>query len=532
MTSKPPVIRLAASSSTEPRREANQRSTPHAPGAAPAVSDETQPLRHLVYLGRLKNNGRESVHAERTANTLRSIASGLGIQSVFAHQRDGIIHWLQGPAAAVQDLFQQAAEDAGFSTVVVLHDGTGGRLLHHPWLAVRGSNTESAQSFDQRVQQMITRAVVPLPCVTEPLLIPFALLRAFLFPPASHLPAMPLASGRKLRIVLSADDLLWPSAVVHAAARRHGSPLSRVHLAPIGSGNSDESEAEMVEYADFSRADDSGIWQRFTACSAPERAGSFAEAVFASADLVVFLVRASHLEIERQRLLVLQQLPIYQLQRPKLLVLLSRGAHASRDEFLRGIDMTGVRVESLSLSNSDAILDLVERCVREGIIAKDFRETRSPTRITPVVVSTAKPPTETNQQSSSTTVPQPLPQGEIMANVKATLDNLMKVEGAIAVALVDYNSGMTLGTAGGGINVEVAAAGNTEVVRAKMKVAKALGLEATIEDILITLKEQYHLIRPVASKPGLFIYLVVDRSKGNLGMARLMVADAEKDLQI
>lgn len=119
-----------------------------------------------------------------------------------------------------------------------------------------------------------------------------------------------------------------------------------------------------------------------------------------------------------------------------------------------------------------------------------------------------------------------------MANVKATLDNLMKVEGAIAVALVDYNSGMTLGTAGGGINVEVAAAGNTEVVRAKMKVAKALGLEATIEDILITLKEQYHLIRPVASKPGLFIYLAVDRSKGNLGMARLMVADAEKDLQI
>ena len=55
-----------------------------------------------------------------------------------------------------------------------------------------------------------------------------------------------------------------------------------------------------------------------------------------------------------------------------------------------------------------------------------------------------------------------------MTNVQETLQQAMLIDGAIGVALVDYTTGMCLGSiGGGGLDMELAAAGNTEVVRAK-----------------------------------------------------------------
>ena len=82
------------------------------------------------------------------------------------------------------------------------------------------------------------------------------------------------------------------------------------------------------------------------------------------------------------------------------------------------------------------------------------------------------------------------------------------------------------------VSSTVAAAGNTEVIRAKMKTANALKLNDTIEDILISLGKAYHIMRPVASKPGLFFYVVLDRNKSNLALARRKVLDVESQLSI
>ncbi|WIY07527.1 hypothetical protein QRX60_33415 [Amycolatopsis mongoliensis] len=120
-------------------------------------------------------------------------------------------------------------------------------------------------------------------------------------------------------------------------------------------------------------------------------------------------------------------------------------------------------------------------------------------------------------------------------NIDTALKEAMSITGAVGVALVDYESGMSLGTSGGGewLDLEVAAAGNTEVVRAKLRVMSSLALNDTIEDMLITLHRQYHLIRLInTSRNSLFLYLVLDRERANLALARHYLKRIEADLQV
>ncbi|MFI9030927.1 hypothetical protein [Streptomyces sp. NPDC053560] len=124
-----------------------------------------------------------------------------------------------------------------------------------------------------------------------------------------------------------------------------------------------------------------------------------------------------------------------------------------------------------------------------------------------------------------------------MANTEAVLKEAMtSIEGVLGVALVDYSSGMALGTIGGSkdLDLSVASAGNTDVVRAKVRTMEQLGLKDEIEDILITLGTQYHLIRLLKGRGnnGLFLYLALDKDRSNLAMARHQLKRIEVQLDV
>ena len=114
-----------------------------------------------------------------------------------------------------------------------------------------------------------------------------------------------------------------------------------------------------------------------------------------------------------------------------------------------------------------------------------------------------------------------------MPSEKQIIENFEKVAaeipGFIAAALVDVDSGMTLGMKSlrNDFDLTAASAYNSEMVKQKQKIMRALNLNTTLEDMLMTLGDQIHLIKMVT--PATFIYLAADRSSSNIAIVRLAV---------
>ena len=117
-----------------------------------------------------------------------------------------------------------------------------------------------------------------------------------------------------------------------------------------------------------------------------------------------------------------------------------------------------------------------------------------------------------------------------LTRLHQSLYELMKIDGALTVAAVDWQSGLVLGSVGSELDVDVAARGNSEVVRTKRQLVMDLNLGEEIQDVLVTLETQYHLIRLTSSH--IFIYLVLDRAEANLALALHTLTQVESEMQI
>ena len=75
---------------------------------------------------------------------------------------------------------------------------------------------------------------------------------------------------------------------------------------------------------------------------------------------------------------------------------------------------------------------------------------------------------------------------------------------------------------------------HTDVVRANLCALDVLKLNDSIEDILITLNHQYHLIRPLTSHAGqgLFRYVCLTKSRSNLAVSHHRLRTIEQELLV
>ncbi len=115
-----------------------------------------------------------------------------------------------------------------------------------------------------------------------------------------------------------------------------------------------------------------------------------------------------------------------------------------------------------------------------------------------------------------------------MPSEKQLQEVLEKIQGDasgfIAASLVDLDSGMTLAVKSvrPEFDLTAASAYNSELVKQKLKIMRTLGLNGSIEDMLISLNDQIHLIKLIG--PSTFLYLAVDKKQSNLAIVRAAVA--------
>jgi predicted regulator of Ras-like GTPase activity (Roadblock/LC7/MglB family) len=107
------------------------------------------------------------------------------------------------------------------------------------------------------------------------------------------------------------------------------------------------------------------------------------------------------------------------------------------------------------------------------------------------------------------------------------LKKLLSFDGAMSVAVVDSETGMILGKAGSGVDMDLAAAGASVILRARLGSIKALGVDEQIDDVLISLTSQVQIIHPLPRNPSIFTYLIGDKAKSSLAMARYKATEAD-----
>lgn len=115
----------------------------------------------------------------------------------------------------------------------------------------------------------------------------------------------------------------------------------------------------------------------------------------------------------------------------------------------------------------------------------------------------------------------------------SVVERLRRIDGYAAAMLIDPETGVMLGGDGelSGVDLQSTAAGYGELYRLERSLVEQLGADDAIEDVVITLTSQYHVLHAITGQPSLLLCVVLDRNSGCLGLARYALAHAELPLR-
>jgi predicted regulator of Ras-like GTPase activity (Roadblock/LC7/MglB family) len=114
------------------------------------------------------------------------------------------------------------------------------------------------------------------------------------------------------------------------------------------------------------------------------------------------------------------------------------------------------------------------------------------------------------------------------------LRHVLRTDGVLGCCVVDTRSGALLSSEqrhAGGTDLGVAAAACALVMRTQLDAARLIGIDAPVDELMVTAGSHQQVMRNLTKRPGLFLLALLDRTRSNLALTRFKMMEAEKNLQ-
>ena len=120
--------------------------------------------------------------------------------------------------------------------------------------------------------------------------------------------------------------------------------------------------------------------------------------------------------------------------------------------------------------------------------------------------------------------------GAPLPHLQRLIEALRQLDGYSAAMMVDGESGLVVGGDHrvSNLALQTAATGYSELYRIERDLVDSLCVGDEIEDVVITLSSQYHVLHAVAGRPSLLLCVVLDRNSTSLGLARYAIKASDR----
>jgi hypothetical protein len=117
-------------------------------------------------------------------------------------------------------------------------------------------------------------------------------------------------------------------------------------------------------------------------------------------------------------------------------------------------------------------------------------------------------------------------------HAKNSLAELMGVDGLLCCAIVDASNGLIVAREqrAEDIDVDRAAAACAQVLRSHRLAARSMGLPDHVEEVTVGTATRHQLMRTLSRHPELFLFVLLNKQRSNLSLARFKLMEVEKTL--